>query len=97
MAIPAAPSQNAVVVESGPVAYEEPANEEDEDEEDEHCVSAVQLMGGTDYGYEVDDDDGFWIQSACGSTSGEDTLTEHTPCCLFWPQNTHMQPPSHYL
>ncbi len=47
MAIPAAPSQNAVVVESGPVAYEEPANEEDEDEEDEHCVSAVQLMGGT--------------------------------------------------
>uniref|UniRef100_A0A8C2K5I6 BRF1 RNA polymerase III transcription initiation factor subunit a n=1 Tax=Cyprinus carpio TaxID=7962 RepID=A0A8C2K5I6_CYPCA len=51
--------QNAVVVESGPVAYEEPAEEEEEDEEEEHCVSAMQLMGGTDYGCEVDDDDGF--------------------------------------
>ncbi|XP_026079341.1 BRF1 general transcription factor IIIB subunit a [Carassius auratus] len=59
VAIPAAPSQNAVVVESGPVAYEEPAEEEEEDEEEEHCVSAMQLMGGTDYGCEVDDDDGF--------------------------------------
>uniref|UniRef100_A0A9J7YZQ9 BRF1 RNA polymerase III transcription initiation factor subunit a n=1 Tax=Cyprinus carpio carpio TaxID=630221 RepID=A0A9J7YZQ9_CYPCA len=59
VATPAAPTQNAVVVESGPVAYEEPVDEEEEDEEDEHCVSAVQLMGGTDYGYDVDDDDGF--------------------------------------
>ncbi|ROL49663.1 Transcription factor IIIB 90 kDa subunit [Anabarilius grahami] len=59
LAIPAAPTQNATVVESGPVAYEDPADEEEEDEEDEHCVSAVQLMGGTDYGYELDDDDGF--------------------------------------
>ncbi|XP_048061338.1 BRF1 RNA polymerase III transcription initiation factor subunit a isoform X1 [Megalobrama amblycephala] len=57
--IPAAPTQNATVVESGPVAYEDPADEEEEDEEDEHCVSAVQLMGSTDYGYELDDDDGF--------------------------------------
>lgn len=47
VATPAAPSQNAVVVESGPVAYEEPAEEEEEDEEEEHCVSAMQLMGGT--------------------------------------------------
>lgn len=47
VAIPAAPTQNATVVESGPVAYEDPADEEEEDEEDEHCVSAVQLMGGT--------------------------------------------------
>lgn len=59
VATPAAPSQNAVVVESGPVAYEEPAEEEEEDEEEEHCVSAMQLMGSTDYGCEVDDDDGF--------------------------------------
>ncbi|XP_043111778.1 BRF1 RNA polymerase III transcription initiation factor subunit a [Puntigrus tetrazona] len=59
VATPAAPSQNTVVVESGPVAYEEPADEEEDDEEDERCVSAMQLMGGTDYGYEVDDDDGF--------------------------------------
>lgn len=44
VAIPADPTQTAVVVESGPVAYEEPV---DEEEEDKHCVSAVQLMGGT--------------------------------------------------
>ncbi|XP_016325468.1 transcription factor IIIB 90 kDa subunit-like [Sinocyclocheilus anshuiensis] len=59
VATPAAPTQNAVVMESGPVAYEDPVNEEEEDEEDEHCVSAMQLMGSTDYGYEVDDDEGF--------------------------------------
>ncbi|KAG1950301.1 BRF1 RNA polymerase III transcription initiation factor subunit a [Pimephales promelas] len=59
VATPAAPTQNSIVVESGPVAYDEPADEEDEDDEDEHCVSAVQLMGSTDYGYELDDDDGF--------------------------------------
>lgn len=41
----------------------------------------------TDYGCEVDDDDGFWIQSGYGSTSGEDTLT--LTLLLFWPQNTH--------
>ncbi|XP_050981416.1 BRF1 RNA polymerase III transcription initiation factor subunit a [Labeo rohita] len=59
VATPAAPTQNAIVVESGPVAYEDPADEEEEEEEDEHCVSAMELMGGTDYGCEVDDDDGF--------------------------------------
>lgn len=60
VATPAVSAQTAVVVESGPVAYEEHADEEEEDEEDEHCVSAMQLMGGTsDYGYELDDDDGF--------------------------------------
>ncbi|XP_052006946.1 BRF1 RNA polymerase III transcription initiation factor subunit a [Xyrauchen texanus] len=59
VATPAAPTQNAVVVESGPVAYEDPADEEDDDEEDEHCVSAVQLMGTSDYGFEGDDDYGF--------------------------------------
>ncbi|XP_016128052.1 transcription factor IIIB 90 kDa subunit-like [Sinocyclocheilus grahami] len=56
VATPAAPTQNAVVMESGPVAYEDPVNEEEEDEEDEHCVSAMQLMGSSDYGYEVDDE-----------------------------------------
>ncbi|XP_077092732.1 BRF1 general transcription factor IIIB subunit a [Siphateles boraxobius] len=59
VATPVAPTQNTIVVESGPVAYDDPADEEEEDEEDEHCVSAVQLMGSTDYGYELDDDDGF--------------------------------------
>lgn len=47
VAVPAAPTQNTIVVESGPVAYDDPADEEEEDEEDEHCVSAVQLMGNT--------------------------------------------------
>lgn len=42
----------------------------------------------TDYGCEVDDDDGFWIQSACGSTSGEDTLTL-TLLLILTPKHTH--------
>lgn len=42
---PAAVTQNAVVVESGPVAYEDPGDEEEEEEE-EQCVSAMQLIGG---------------------------------------------------
>nr|XP_058914833.1 transcription factor IIIB 90 kDa subunit isoform X3 [Kogia breviceps] len=52
----------AVVVESGPVSYhpEEDADEEDPDEEDgEPCVSALQMMGGNDYGCDGDDDDGY--------------------------------------
>ncbi|MCJ8731039.1 hypothetical protein PDJAM_G00191240 [Pangasius djambal] len=53
---PAAVTHNAVVVESGPVAYEDPG-EEEEEEEEEQCVSAMQLMGGDDYGYDFDDDD----------------------------------------
>ncbi|XP_033277606.1 transcription factor IIIB 90 kDa subunit isoform X5 [Orcinus orca] len=52
----------AVVVESGPVSYhpEEDADEEDPDEEDgEPCVSALQMVGGDDYGCDGDDDDGY--------------------------------------
>ncbi|KAM9090702.1 transcription factor IIIB 90 kDa subunit isoform 3-T3 [Megaptera novaeangliae] len=52
----------AVVVESGPVSYhpEEDADEEEPDEEDgEPCVSALQMMGGNDYGCDGDDDDGY--------------------------------------
>ncbi|XP_070333800.1 transcription factor IIIB 90 kDa subunit isoform X1 [Odocoileus virginianus] len=52
----------AVVVESGPVSYhaEEDAEEEDAEEEDgEPCVSALQMMGGNDYGCDGDDDDGY--------------------------------------
>ncbi|XP_069494303.1 transcription factor IIIB 90 kDa subunit isoform X2 [Ambystoma mexicanum] len=49
-----------VLVESGPVAYNHEEDvEEEEEEEEEHCVSALQMMGGNDYGYEVDDDEGF--------------------------------------
>ncbi|XP_060781205.1 BRF1 RNA polymerase III transcription initiation factor subunit a [Neoarius graeffei] len=58
---PEAPSavvtQDAVVVESGPVAYEDPGEEEEDEEEEQQCVSAMQLMGGDDYGYDFDDDD----------------------------------------
>lgn len=58
VSVPAAPAQNAVLVESGPVAYED-VRDEDEEEEEEPCVSAMQMMGGNDYGYDFDDDDGF--------------------------------------
>nr|XP_044630360.1 transcription factor IIIB 90 kDa subunit isoform X1 [Equus asinus] len=57
---PARPA--VVVVESGPVSYhpEEEPEEEDPDEEDgEPCVSALQMMGGNDYGCDGDDDDGY--------------------------------------
>ncbi|XP_056400903.1 transcription factor IIIB 90 kDa subunit isoform X2 [Hyla sarda] len=52
----------AVVVESGPVTYnpeEDIEEEEEEEEEEQHCVSAFQLLGGNDYGCEVDDEDGY--------------------------------------
>ncbi|KAJ8290340.1 hypothetical protein GJAV_G00011610 [Gymnothorax javanicus] len=57
---PAEPSgqSQSVLVESGPVAYEDVA-EEDEEEEEEPCISAMQMMGGSEYGFEADDDDGF--------------------------------------
>ncbi|XP_075699912.1 transcription factor IIIB 90 kDa subunit isoform X2 [Rhinoderma darwinii] len=50
----------SVVVESGPVAYNHDEEvEEEEEEEEEHCVSALQMLGGSDYGCELDDDDGY--------------------------------------
>ncbi|XP_015205795.1 BRF1 general transcription factor IIIB subunit b [Lepisosteus oculatus] len=55
---PSDPSQ-PVVVESGPVQYTEEDVEEEEEEEEEPCVSALELMGANDYGYEVDDEDGY--------------------------------------
>nr|XP_020656423.1 transcription factor IIIB 90 kDa subunit isoform X3 [Pogona vitticeps] len=50
-----------VLVETGPVSYnhEEDVEEEEVEEEDDHCVSALQLMGGNDYGCEMDDDEGY--------------------------------------
>ena len=38
----------AVLVESGPVAYnpDEEVEEEEMEEDDDHCMSALQLMGG---------------------------------------------------
>ncbi|XP_024271208.1 BRF1 RNA polymerase III transcription initiation factor subunit a [Oncorhynchus tshawytscha] len=47
---------HSVLVESGPVVYDDVADEEEEDEE-EPCVSAMELLGGNEYG--CDDDDGF--------------------------------------
>ncbi|XP_051511723.1 BRF1 RNA polymerase III transcription initiation factor subunit b isoform X1 [Myxocyprinus asiaticus] len=49
------------VMESGPVAYEEPAEEEEENEEEteEPCVSAMQLLGGNDYGCEAEEEEVF--------------------------------------
>ncbi|XP_040188899.1 transcription factor IIIB 90 kDa subunit [Rana temporaria] len=52
-------SQPNVLVESGPVAYNHEDEEEEEEEEEEHCVSALELLGGRDYGCELDDDDGY--------------------------------------
>ncbi|XP_048831237.1 transcription factor IIIB 90 kDa subunit-like [Brienomyrus brachyistius] len=52
-----AETSQPVVVESGPVVYEE-AMEEEEEEEEEPCVSAMQLMGGNDYGCDGDEDEG---------------------------------------
>uniref|UniRef100_A0A8C5QPU5 Transcription factor IIIB 90 kDa subunit n=1 Tax=Leptobrachium leishanense TaxID=445787 RepID=A0A8C5QPU5_9ANUR len=62
--VPAPPSDlatpNGVVVESGPVAYcNEEDPEEEEDEEDDHCMSALQLLGGNDYGCDVEEDFGY--------------------------------------
>lgn len=34
------------VIESGPVTYEEPTEEEEDEEVEEPCVSAMKLMGG---------------------------------------------------
>ncbi|XP_066854562.1 transcription factor IIIB 90 kDa subunit isoform X1 [Anser cygnoides] len=50
-----------VLVESGPVAYnpDEEVEEEEAEEDDDHCMSALQLMGGNDYGCDMDDDDGY--------------------------------------
>lgn len=44
-AVVTAETSQPVVVESGPVVYED-ALEEEEEEEEEPCVSAIQLMGG---------------------------------------------------
>ncbi|XP_017538423.1 BRF1 RNA polymerase III transcription initiation factor subunit b isoform X2 [Pygocentrus nattereri] len=47
------------VVESGPVTYEEPTEEEEEEEAEEPCVSAMELMGGSEYGCEAEEEEVF--------------------------------------
>lgn len=52
----------AVVVESGPVSYhaeDDPEEDDPEEEDGEPCVSALQMVGGSDYGCDGDDDDGY--------------------------------------
>ncbi|XP_055086871.1 transcription factor IIIB 90 kDa subunit-like [Periophthalmus magnuspinnatus] len=50
-------SSSGALVESGPVVYEEEPEEEEEEEEEGGCVSAMELLGATGYGSDVDDDD----------------------------------------
>ncbi|KAM6961254.1 transcription factor IIIB 90 kDa subunit-like [Aplochiton taeniatus] len=50
------PTPIPVLVESGPVVYDD-VNEEEEEDEEEACVSAMELLGGSEYGCEVDYDD----------------------------------------
>ncbi|XP_034433351.1 BRF1 RNA polymerase III transcription initiation factor subunit a isoform X2 [Hippoglossus hippoglossus] len=47
-----------VLVESGPVVYDEAADEEEEEEEDP-CMSAMEMMGSNDYGCDGEYDEGF--------------------------------------
>uniref|UniRef100_A0A8C1YME2 B-related factor 1 n=1 Tax=Cyprinus carpio TaxID=7962 RepID=A0A8C1YME2_CYPCA len=48
------------VWESGPVAYEEPAEEEENEEEaEDSCISAMELIGGNDYGCEAEEEEVF--------------------------------------
>ncbi|XP_054826585.1 transcription factor IIIB 90 kDa subunit [Eublepharis macularius] len=58
---PEAEKSANVLVETGPVSYnhEEEAEEEDVEEEEDHCMSALQLMGGNDYGCDMEDEDGY--------------------------------------
>ncbi|XP_032197478.1 transcription factor IIIB 90 kDa subunit isoform X3 [Mustela erminea] len=58
----AEPVRPTAVVESGPVSYppEEDPDEEDPDEEDgEPCVSALQMMGSSDYGCDGEEEEGY--------------------------------------
>ncbi|XP_069577491.1 transcription factor IIIB 90 kDa subunit-like isoform X1 [Brachyistius frenatus] len=57
--VPVGAPVGGVLVESGPVHYEDEAGEEEEEEEEETCVSAMELMGGNDYGCDGDYDEGF--------------------------------------
>ncbi|XP_042356484.1 LOW QUALITY PROTEIN: transcription factor IIIB 90 kDa subunit-like [Plectropomus leopardus] len=55
--LPVGAPAGSVVVESGPVVYDDAAADEEDDEEEEACVSALELLGGNDYGSDGDYDD----------------------------------------
>ncbi|XP_061843458.2 BRF1 general transcription factor IIIB subunit a [Nerophis lumbriciformis] len=50
------PAPSSVLVESGPVVYEEGAAQDEDEDEEETCVSAMELMGGQGYGCDDYDD-----------------------------------------
>ncbi|XP_031438084.1 BRF1 RNA polymerase III transcription initiation factor subunit b [Clupea harengus] len=57
-AVPSSPP----VLENVPVEYDEAAEEEDDEEEaeaEEPCVSAIQLMGGNEYGCDAEEEEAF--------------------------------------
>ncbi|XP_036981266.1 BRF1 RNA polymerase III transcription initiation factor subunit a isoform X1 [Acanthopagrus latus] len=55
----AATAAAGVVVESGPVVYDDVAADEEDEDEDEPCVSAMDLFGSNEYGCDGDYDEGF--------------------------------------
>ncbi|KAF4070796.1 hypothetical protein AMELA_G00277610 [Ameiurus melas] len=55
---PPAPT-SPLVIESGPVTYEEPTEEEEDEEVEEPCVSAMKLLGGNEYGCEAEEEEVF--------------------------------------
>ncbi|XP_051243666.1 transcription factor IIIB 90 kDa subunit [Dicentrarchus labrax] len=57
--VPVGAPASGVVVESGPVVYDDAAADEEDEEEEEPCVSAMDLLGGNDYGCDGEYDDGF--------------------------------------
>ncbi|XP_060918216.1 transcription factor IIIB 90 kDa subunit-like [Labrus mixtus] len=54
--VPVGAPASSVLVESGPVVYDDAAADEEEEDEEEACVSAMNLMGSDDYGFEGDYD-----------------------------------------
>ncbi|KAK2826773.1 hypothetical protein Q5P01_020987 [Channa striata] len=55
--VPVETSNSGVVVESGPVVYDDAVDDYEDDEEEEPCVSAMELMGSSDYGCDGDYED----------------------------------------
>ncbi|XP_078145988.1 transcription factor IIIB 90 kDa subunit isoform X2 [Centroberyx gerrardi] len=56
---PAPPAPGPATVEDGPVVYEEEEEEVEEEVEEEQCVSALQLIGASDYGCEAEEEEVF--------------------------------------
>ncbi|XP_030070663.1 transcription factor IIIB 90 kDa subunit isoform X2 [Microcaecilia unicolor] len=60
LSVPEPAKPSTVLIESGPVTYNHDDDvEEEEDDEEDHCVSALQMMGGNDYGCDLEEDYGY--------------------------------------